>query len=58
MLEVLQLHGAAFLLRRPGVRAGHQGHERQRVGLPPRGGRPAHVGGRHHRFPEPHYERV
>lgn len=58
VLEVVQLHWAALLLRGPGVRAGDQGHERQRVGLPARRRRPAHVGGCHYRLPEPHYKRV
>lgn len=58
VLEVLQLHRTALLLCRPGIRAGDQGHERQRVGLPARGWWPAHVGGCHHWFPEPHYKRV
>ena len=58
VLEVVQLHRAALFLCGPGVRAGDQGHECQRVGLPARRRRPAHVGGRHHRLPEPHYKRV
>lgn len=58
VLEVLQLHRAALLLCRPGIRARDQGHECQRVGLPAWGRRPAHVGGCHHWFSEPHYKRV
>lgn len=58
VLEVLQLHRAALLLRRPGVRAGHQFHDCERVGLPAWGRQAAHVGDGHHRFPKAHYKRV
>lgn len=58
VLEVLQLHWTALLLRRPGIRTRHQGHDRERVGFPAWGGRPAHVGDCHHWFPEPHNQRV
>lgn len=56
VLEVLQLHRAAILLCRTGIRAWHP--ECQCVGFQAWGRRPAHVGGSHHWFPEPHYKGV